>query len=84
VRAIAFDVDHAPQLVAGLPSQAFANTAAFKSEDYVAQEGDTLARWDVIADPTRSLCSTLDEGCQGGSAFTRIDIVGPAWDIPDH
>jgi hypothetical protein len=43
VEAVAFEVDHASQLVAGLPPQAFADQTAFNPEDNAAQEGDPLS-----------------------------------------
>jgi hypothetical protein len=65
----AFCINHAPQLVGGLPPQTVANTTTFQSKDDAAQEGDALAPWDVIADPACCLCFALNEVCKGGSAF---------------
>jgi hypothetical protein len=70
VRAAAFDVDHAAQLVASLPPQAFADQTSFDPKDNAAQKSNALMGRDVIADPTRRFRSALDEVCKHGTALT--------------
>ena len=84
VRVVAFDVHDAPQLVASLPLQAFADQSPFNPEDNAAQEGEPLAWRNMCSDPASSLCSAPDELGERSSAFTRIDIVGPPGNVTYH